>query len=92
MLYSRTETTTVKLVIDHARDPGYTPGPDDGSRPTLRVVQGGLSRPSRLVAPPEPRGSRDVAEGPTETIPPAVDLDEVPIFLRPIPAWVPRLW
>jgi hypothetical protein len=82
----------VKLVIDHARDPRYAPSPGDGPRPTLRVVQGGLSRPSRLVAPAEPRGSRDVPEEPTEAIPPAVDLNEVPIFLRPIPAWVPRLW
>jgi hypothetical protein len=82
----------VKLVVDHAHDPGYTRGPDDGSRPALRLLQCGLARPSRLVAPPEPRDRRDAPEEPTEATLPPVDLDDVPIYLRPIPAWVPRLW
>lgn len=82
----------MKLVIDHARDPEHTPRPDDGSRAALRLVQGGRARPSRLVAPSEPRGPRDTREIPAEAVLPVVDLDEMPIYLRPIPAWVPRLW
>jgi hypothetical protein len=79
----------VKLIVDRARDPEYTPAPDTGSRPALRILQGGLARPSRLAPPPAPRDSQ--AE-PTELVLPSVDLDDVPIYLRPIPAWVPRLW
>lgn len=82
----------MKLVIDHAREPRQTPTTDDGSRPALRVIQGGLSRTSRLAPPPGPGDLRDPQEQPTEVTPAPVDLDDVPIYLRPIPAWVPRLW
>jgi hypothetical protein len=92
VLYPCAGDTKVKLVIDHAREPRQTPSPDAGSRPTLRVIQGGLTRPSRRVPPPSPRDLPDPQEQPTEATPAPVDLDEVPIYLRPIPAWVPRLW
>jgi hypothetical protein len=86
------ETTTVKLVVDHARDPEHGPREGVGSRPALRIVQGGRARPRRWVAPPENAGSLDARETPAETALPVHDLDDVPIYLRPIPAWVPRLW
>ena len=86
------ETRNVKLVVDHAREPRHTRTPDDGSRPALRLVQGGVSRPPRLVPPSAPRDPRDMHEGRTDAVPASVELDDVPIYLRPIPAWVPRLW
>jgi hypothetical protein len=93
VLYPGVGDTKVKLVVDHARNPRQTPIPDDGSRPALRLVQGGLTRPSRLVPPsPSPRDPRDLQEEPTQVTPAPVDLDDMPIYLRPIPAWVPRLW
>lgn len=58
----------------------------DEPRPTLRLIQGGLARPKRVspkaneAAPPAPRAE------------PVLRIEEIPIYLRPIPAWVPRLW
>jgi hypothetical protein len=79
----------MKLVVDHAKDHGDSAvlRDDAGTRPALRIIEGGRARPSRLAAPrttPAPP-----APAPSETV---LDLDEVTIYLRPIPAWVPRLW
>lgn len=79
----------MKLVVDHALSPedGAPSGATVGERPALRVIQGGRARPRHLAAPrlPEKRGAAAEPE-------PVIDFDEVPIVLRPIPAWVPRLW
>ena len=64
------------------------PGPGRG-RPVLRVIQGGVTRRRRLEPPGAPRPASDpVAEA--EEAP--LRLEELPIYLRPIPAWLPRLW
>ena len=61
--------------------------PAAAPRPALKVLQGGAprrSRPARpairlTVAPPSPTKPDPRAE-------------EIPVYLRPIPSWVPRLW
>jgi len=57
-----------------------------GPRPTLTVIQGG--------APRRPRTGRSTTSRLAVAPPAAPDprLDEVAVYLRPIPSWVPRLW
>ena len=58
-------------------------------RPVLRVIQGGVTRRRRLEPPGAPRPSSEpVTEG--EDAP--LRAEEMTICLRPIPAWLPRLW
>jgi hypothetical protein len=79
----------MKLVVDHALSQvdGAPSGPTAGERPTLRVIQGGRACSKRL-AEPRPPAKQAVAAQPE----PVIDFDEVPMVLRPLPAWVPRLW
>ncbi len=80
----------MRLVVNRAlpkqgdEEPAPRPA---GARPPLRVLQGGLARPRRLgaSAPATPAPERPQAE-------PVLRIEEIPIYLRPIPAWVPRLW
>jgi hypothetical protein len=58
------------------------------SRPALTLIQGGLSRPRR-VGPVAGRPRESAAAASPE---PELRIEEIPIYLRPIPAWVPRLW
>jgi hypothetical protein len=92
VLYQEGGGGTVKLVVDRdsEREDGANLSGTEWSRPRLTVIPGGLARPRRLE-PPRPTAERsprvEVAEPE-----PSLDLDEVTIYLRPIPAWVPRLW
>ena len=65
------------------------PEPHPGStRPVLRVIQGGVTRRRRL----EPPGAPRPAVAPAARAEDAVRSEETTICLRPIPAWLPRLW
>jgi hypothetical protein len=78
----------MKLVVDHALSPVEgTPSGPMGERPTLRVIQGGRTRAKHLAEPRPAEKRATAAEAQ-----PVIDFDEMPIVLRPIPAWVPRLW
>jgi hypothetical protein len=56
------------------------------ARPVLRVIQGGVTRRRRLDPPGAQRPTPDPEPEETPLF------DETPIYLRPIPAWLPRLW
>jgi hypothetical protein len=81
----------VRLVVNRPQDPGTTGEPSaphaDAVRPALTLIHGGRARPRR-VGPAAAR-PRDTADGSLEL---ELKIEEVPIYLRPIPAWVPRLW
>jgi hypothetical protein len=78
----------MKLVVSQDGPTERTEG-----RVVLRLIQGGAVAPPqhRLIAPPpsaavtrrtESRAAADVA----------ADAEEIPLFLRPIPSRLPRLW
>jgi hypothetical protein len=78
----------MKLVVSQD---GATEGKD--GRVVLRLIQGGAAEPPerRLLTPPasvpatrrtEPRAAADVA----------ADAEDIPLYLRPIPSRLPRLW
>ncbi|MBI3454301.1 MAG: hypothetical protein HY002_00745 [Candidatus Rokubacteria bacterium] len=81
----------MELLIQDPVDaaPGARPeGPVDRPRPVLTVIQGGAprrkrNRLSRSVPPPAAPAPDDQQQ---------MAVEEVPIYLRPIPPWVPRLW
>jgi hypothetical protein len=53
----------------------------------LRVIQGGVTRRRRLESLGAPRPAADPV---AEEAP--LHLEEMTIYLRSIPAWLPRLW
>jgi len=63
-------------------------GRGDARRPALRVIQGGRVRTPRRLA--TPAGAAPAVPAPEPG--PLPDLGEIPVYLRPIPAWLPRLW
>jgi hypothetical protein len=78
----------MKLVVSQDGPTERTEG-----RVALRLIQGGAVAPPqhRLMAPPpstpvtrrtEPRAAADVA----------ADAEDIPLYLRPIPNRLPRLW
>ena len=64
-----------------------------GSRPELRVLRGGTGarRPFRRHRSARRLAVR-AAVRPADREAQVVRLPEFPVFLRPIPAWLPRLW
>jgi len=76
--------------------PSVEPGVDQPgrTRPVLRVIQGGVARPRRLEPPgaPKPAPERLESEPEFESEEAPLRVDDVPIYLRPMPAWLPRLW
>jgi hypothetical protein len=67
------------------------PEPNPASaRPALRVIQGGVTRRRRLEKPGAPRPASDPVAEVEEEAP--LGLEEMTIYLRAIPAWLPRLW
>ncbi|HEV8676570.1 MAG TPA: hypothetical protein VGX21_21240 [Methylomirabilota bacterium] len=60
-----------------------------GSRVVLRLIQGGAADQAqrRLLAPPTSARSQT-----PPAAAPAVDVEDIPLYLRPIPARLPRLW
>ena len=81
----------MRLVVNRPQEPGTTGEPlaphTDAVRPALTLIQGGRVRPRKVG--PAAAGPRETADGCLE---PELKIEEVPIYLRPIPAWVPRLW
>ena len=80
----------MRLVVSRPQEPGTTGEARtpraDADRPALTLIQGGRPRPRKVGArPPE------TAAG-TPELELELKIEEVPIYLRPIPAWVPRLW
>jgi len=69
------------------------PGVDqpERTRPVLRVIQGGVARPRRLEPPGAVRPAPERLESDLDDEVP-LRVDDVPIYLRPMPAWLPRLW
>jgi hypothetical protein len=57
------------------------------ARPTLNVIQGGAPRRPRPA-----RSAARLAVAPAPRTRMTEQLEEVPVYLRPIPSWVPRLW
>jgi hypothetical protein len=58
----------------------------DWPRPELTVIQGGAPRRVRSRS----RAMRMALEAPpAEQL---AEVEEIPVYLRPIPSWVPRLW
>jgi hypothetical protein len=55
-----------------------------GPRPALTLIQGGAPRRGHRAA----SARLEVAPAPT----PRPVAEEVPVYLKPIPSWVPRLW
>ncbi len=66
----------------------------EGPRPALTLLQGGLARPTRLgpTRPAAPAAAPTPRPTPAPRAAPVLRIEEIPIYLRPIPAWVPRLW
>ncbi|HEV8307990.1 MAG TPA: hypothetical protein VGW35_10010 [Methylomirabilota bacterium] len=84
-------SANLELLVSRPAD--ATPGSDpdrrvDWPRPELKLLQGGRARPKRLGPPTAPPPG---AERPSDA-PSRIMLPEVPIYLRPIPSWLPRLW
>ena len=76
----------VSQPVEKMGDAGSARRPDT-PRPTLTLLRGGLARPKRLGRAGSP--APEPAPPPTE---PGLRVEEIAIYLRPIPAWVPRLW
>ena len=80
----------MRLVVNQTleKEGGAPARRPEGPRPALTLLQGGLARPKRL-GPTRPAAP---AAAPTPRAEPVLRIEEIPIYLRPIPAWVPRLW
>ena len=72
--------------------PSVEPGVDqpEHTRPVLRIFQGGVARPRRLEPPGAVKPAPEHLESELDEAP--LRVDDVPIYLRPMPAWLPRLW
>jgi hypothetical protein len=77
----------LRVLVQDTKGPSGADRPDttDWPRPTLTVIQGGAPRRPRSRS----QATRLALAPPAERRPEA---EEIPVYLRPIPSWVPRLW